>query len=233
MKTQTKLKAFLLTVAAFVSLAWAVPPLEATVVADMPDDYLADSQGANNWFYRWSSNGAYDPNNSFFTLNWANGPADYPNPGFDGPGYYDGTAILKLSGGDVVATPDFSKWISLRWQAPTNYAEGINLTGFFQRTQGGAEDGVTVLVQLNGVTQWSQAIAGTNNAQSAFAVGVFGAVNAGDQIDFLVNPNANPFFDNTVISASINVVPEPSTYALLGIGVVVGVMLRLRRRSVN
>ena len=173
----------------------------------MASSYAANAQGRNGWYYRWTSSGlGHQRDSDAYRLDWSPGGASYPNPGFDGDGYYYGAALLRLAAGRIVVSPNYDTWINVRWVSDDDYPNGVALTGAFQRLQSSEDalnDGVTALIQLNGVTKWIRVLSAADLSENTFNLSISEPIRAGDQIDFLVNPNANPYWDNTAITAEI------------------------------
>jgi PEP-CTERM motif len=128
---------------------------------------------------------------------------------------------LRLDGESGIA--------DVRWTAPT--AGSYSIAGLFQRIDNGNVP-VSVRVLLNGVALFSVDNFSTFNAQQAFNLANL-TLKAGDVLDFAEGaPQFNN--DSTGLSVTIipNTVPEPSSLALLGCGIL-GVLLkgwRQRRR---
>jgi len=126
-------------------------------------------------------------------------------------------------------------WAVRRW---TSTATGLmNLAGTVGRTQTGSGDGTTIRFYLNGTQLLSEAIAlpgGNDITPQSFDFDLILA--EGDVLDFAVDDNANPFFDNTLFNVLITqqiAVPEPTSVALLSGMLALVAVGRRRARGLN
>jgi hypothetical protein len=130
---------------------------------------------------------------------------------------YVPTDTLQLDGEDLVAT--------LRWTAPETAV--YDLSSLFERVDTSAEP-VDVYVIENGTTSIFSATDITGNGTEQTFSSTDLALTAGTTLDFdVLGEQAS--YDSTGVAATITVVPEPATYAMMFVGFAV-LAWRLRRK---
>jgi hypothetical protein len=172
----------------------------------------------------------------------ANGPTAFKNTNIT-PVTFGGT--LAMDPGQFLAAPGTPDDIVARWTAP---ATGLyQIEALFEGMQYivGATTDVHVLDNSTSifdgyVNGWVGRAYITTPAfgpspEQSFSTTL--AVSAGDTIDFVVGNGGNgQAYDGTGVSATIRSVPEPSSLALIGLGIAgslgyVGARKKARRRS--
>jgi len=145
----------------------------------------------------------------FFTTIWAEG--QHPN----GPG----------------GTQEAEQWAVRRWVSNASALVSISgEVGMYGETPTDA-DGVLAKVLVDGAMVFTEDISRTTTPH---AYSTTASVNVGSVVDFLISPKDNSYNDATTFSASIttDMIPEPSTFGLLGAGAIglLGYMRERRRR---
>lgn len=90
-----------------------------------------------------------------------------------------------------------------RWKVALNGS--VTLTGRFADADPGGGDGIVVAIRKNGADVWARTI--PNGGSEQFALTVAGV--RGDLFDFVVNRGANPSYDSTAFSVTIDYTPTP------------------------
>lgn len=145
--------------------------------------------------------------------------------GWQAPGFMvtganvSGAPSSGLNPGQLLVHPasgaSLTTYNVVRWTAPAAGTYDIVANWLAVSTvTGGVNDGVDVHVVVNGVSNYTAAVAPGMSANSS---GLSVTLSAGSFIDFVVGPGAsgNNTNDSTVFDASITLVPEPSSALLL------------------
>jgi hypothetical protein len=216
MEKKNVMMAVLVTVFAWATLVSAA----TTIVAQWPGEFAINSQGANNWYYLETSEGVYNNSETVNQIPWnstQNAYYDY--------NYSTGMGTICGVWPDQILPGEYgTKLTVLRWVSEVN--SDIQITGSFQKPcSESSYDGIVAMILVNGETKYSQAIGATDIDFYSFDFTVTD-VQVGDDIDFVVNPNAHNWGDETKLAATISVVPEPVTLMFLCLGSIL-----LRKRS--
>jgi hypothetical protein len=209
-----------------------MPSRAATINVVNEFSILNNPNGA--WSAGWT--GALGGTLNLFTLNgstapelevWERGPLPYPaaaSTPFIGHNTTAGTipfTIFHVPTDDLQLHPGIDGVDAVvRWTAP--FSGAFFITGKFEGLDSTTTD---VHILLNGGRLLSGSI-GSNGAAVPFTLTT--GVNAGDHLDF-VGFGPNYFFDSTGLAATIARGPEPNSFALVIVGLLVFVILRRRR----
>lgn len=139
---------------------------------------FSGNQGYKNWYYQ-DDNGnslTYDPANS----RWQGTQSNH--------------ALWKDGG-----HPGTSRAARRRWIAPIDGT--IRITGNVKDTDSRGGDGVRVLIRKNGNTFWDRII--QNSDITGYNFDLTKTINAGDKIDFTINPRSNNNNDSTYFDPMI------------------------------
>lgn len=128
--------------------------------------------------------------------------------------------LLPIAPNDMVMHPGSGFAIVARWTAP--FAGTYTVNALWEDLDSNGGNGATGALVLDGTLLASGTWANGGGFTDARVLNL----TAGQLLDFVVDPNGDPFFDNTRLNATI-VVPEPSTPLLLS---VLGGCLMMRRR---
>jgi hypothetical protein len=122
--------------------------------------------------------------------------------------------------------PTASSFVVVSWLAPSTGTLS-SLRFLFSDLDSGGGNGVTCYVDKDNSTGnlWSQVVSNGGSSGEQVFNGL--NVNAGDRINFIVDPNGNEGSDSTRLMAEITFIPEPATVSLL----VLGGLALLRRRK--
>lgn len=115
----------------------------------------------------------------------------------------DQTVLLWRLGAHPGGTVDAIR----RWVSPVDGT--VAISGAFNDGDPGGGDGVNVYIRKNGAAVFSQDV--PNGGQAPFTLTV--PVVKGDQLDFVVNRKANPSYDTTAFSATLNFTGIPRKQA--------------------
>jgi hypothetical protein len=170
---------------------------------------FSGTQGQNGWYY--GSCPAFDTAD-FVQMSWYDGDSWYGVESFSTP-------YLNSTGG--YPGMDSADWAVRRWVS--DYTGQIHITGDFRDLDTMAGDGANVRILLNETEIYSY----LNIPSIAADYEVSAYVEAGDIIDFAIDPVSDTIFDNTRFT-SVIVTPEPCTILLLGFG---GLVLRKKSRA--
>lgn len=187
----------LATAEALSNLVLATPALTAHCPAPRPPqtpactqkpvysaiDDFSDSQGRDCWSYLDSSGAPMIFDNARSL--WRKEP--------------DQTALIWQVGMHPGSTVDAIR----RWLTPVDGA--LTLTGTFRDSDPGGGDGIMVFIRHNGAAVFTQDV--PNGGQAAFNLSL--DVTRGDTLEFVVNRKANPNYDSTSFTASMNFAPTP------------------------
>ncbi len=234
-------------VLSFLVLLASSTQLRAGVIAASAADFSTASNPNGQWGYGFSTSlGAFTPYTS--TGNFG-GNANLPgwfgilNPPFSEPWVIKNTSGstqtvsgLQLGAGELAFHPGQTGQFSIvRWTAPT--ADTYTINGFFDARDRFNGTTVDIHVLENGSSLFNMNLSGVLGTQKPFSF--VRSLNAGDRIDFVVGFGTdNSFFnDSTGLSATIStpdtVVPEPSSVALLGMGLLTICGYGWRRRRIT
>lgn len=146
--------------------------------------------------------------------------AFYTDPSIDPNGLYNDTGStfsnfgIVLAAGEFALGPDFGPSV-VRFTAPTlGYYHVSADFALVQNTNGGA-----FMYVYHNTTQL-----GSNTSSSTYSYSSLSDIllNAGDTIDFVVGgPGSGTDTTSLSATATFNAVPEPSTYAILCLGIVI------------
>ncbi len=158
------------------------PTCNRKPVYSATDDF-SDSQGRDCWNYLDSSGAMmiFDNTRSL----WRKEP--------------DQTALLWQTGAHPGQTVDAIR----RWQSPVDGT--VRVSGSFVDGDPGGGDGILVTIRKNGTQIFTQDV--PNGGQSPFNLTL--PVTRGEQLDFVINRKANPSYDSTVFSASLQFTATP------------------------
>ncbi len=218
--------------------------VHAALIFSAVDDFsLTTNTESSTWSYRFSNDlvrdGAYQLQTSFSQLEplW-NPPTQYWN---DGNSIFvngavvgvnsSGSSITWIGNAATFLWPDNTIWmhpgsglVVMSWLSPLDTGVNIDFTFGDMDPNGVGQDatGFAWFVDLNdsnGLLASGVINEGSGDTGPLSLTGV--AVNAGDHINFVVDPNGNPFFDSTSFTATIAVIPEPATVRLFVAGLLV------------
>ena len=209
--------------------------------ANVAQDFSIGSNPGGAWSYGWASSLGQSFGLNLF--NWAFGagsnvalgwssanPANVSdaNPSvlylLNGTGQLFSYSTISAPSGSVNLHPGPADELAVvRWTAPT--AGTYLVSGAFR---GNDVAGTTTDVHiLRNSTSVMDGVVNGAGALQAFSQTL--ALAAGDRVDFAVGTGGNGFFnDSTGLSAVISAVPEPSSYALMLIGL--GTLAAVARR---
>jgi hypothetical protein len=91
----------------------------------------------------------------------------------------------------------------------------VEISGMFYDQDTGATSG---FITVDGVNLFNMPVPNTGNSNGFVTFDLFVAVAPGSTIDFGVNAGSDAFSDSTGVTATITVVPEPGSVALLMLG---------------
>jgi len=213
--------------------------------ADVARDFSIGSNPGGAWSYGWAP--TIGQSFALNLFNWAFGAGSNvafgwsaANPALvsdanpsvlyllNGTGQLFSYSTISAPSGTVNLHPGPAGELAVaRWTAPT--AGTYLVSGAFR---GNDVAGTTTDVHIlrNNVSIMDGAVNGTGVSQAFSQTLVLAA---GDRVDFAVGTGGNGFFnDSTGLSAVISAVPEPSSYALMLIGLAaVGAATRRQNRS--
>lgn len=208
----------------------APPKLTAgLIVADSVSDF-SGTQGQDNWYYGFYDGDAPAP---FST-------ADFEQmPQFNGTSWFiqDGvfwTSLNATSGhpNGVVTSggrQPVEHWAVRRWMSEVDGL--VTISGVFADLNDEGGDGVNVSVIVNGSVVFMQTV---SNGQTDTSYSFTTTLSLGSSVDFAIDPLGSDHADRTKFTAMIEaqdappVVPEPSTFSLMGLGVLTLTVARRR-----
>ena len=212
----------------------------ALIFSAMDDFSLTTNTESSTWSYRFSDDlardGSYQLQASFsqFESLW-NPATQYWN---DGRSIFGDGAVVGVNNSGISITwignaatflwPNNTIWMHLgsglvvmSWLSPLNTFVDIDFTfgDMDPNGMGQGGTGFAWFVDLNdssGLLASGVITEGGGDTGPLSLTGV--AVNAGDHINFVVDPNGNRAFDSTSFTATIAVIPEPATVRLFVVG---------------
>ena len=211
-------------------------PLKLTaglIVADSVSEF-SGTQGQDNWYY-----GFYD----------GDAPAPFSTPDFEQMPEFNGTSWFIEDGvfwtslnatsghpnGVVTSggrTP-VEHWAVRRWVSEVDGL--VTISGIFADLNDEGGDGVDVSVIVDGSVVFTQTIPNGQTADTNYSFTTTSSLGAA--VDFAIDPRGSDHADRTkftamieVQDAPVGVVPEPSTFSLLGLGALTLAVVRRRGR---
>jgi hypothetical protein len=159
-------------------------PAPVVTLADSIDEFSC-SQGADNWYYGYST-GAFNGSNfvqmSYCASRW-----------------FISESITYPSCGGSALHPQSSRWVVRRWVSEV--AGTVRVSGGIKKYNTNGGDGVTGYIFVDGVQVWSQAVAATDSTGFEYAIEI--EVSVGSHVDFAVSPNAGDYADGTYFWSTI------------------------------
>ena len=208
-----------------VSLVLLPAVARAQVIADLQADFSLAAQGTNGIQY-----GNYTSANSttgtFTTAGWV----------VSGSSWY---------GGESLGTPAISMTINhpavdtlnpavrrytIGSSGEPSLAGFVEISGMFYDQALGLTSG---FITVDGVNLFNMDVPNTGDSSGFVTFDLIVAVAPSSTIDFGVNAGADAFSDSTGVTATITVVPEPSTISLLLLAGGGSLVLFCRRRAVS
>jgi hypothetical protein len=180
------------------------PACPVKPVYSAADDF-SDSQGRDCWTYLDSSGATMVFDNA--NARWRKEP--------------DQTVLIWRLGTHPGSTVDAVR----RWQSPVDGT--MTLSGSFADGDPGGGDGVMVAIHRNGAPVFTQDV--PNGGQAPFSLSL--TVARGDLVDFVVNRKANPSYDSTAFSVSMNFTRTPRKEAWTWSNCVEPLVSRLASRA--
>jgi hypothetical protein len=209
-----------------IGIAWTLsaPVAQAGTLADSVADFSL-TQGSNNWFYGYYPASNLTP--SGFTLLDSTEGGCWHHSETWWPSWT--TIFADVVHPNGVNSPDQLEWVVRRWVSPADYAS-ITISGELAKFDSGG-NGVIGSILVDGATVFSKTLSGCDTTVKYFTVTT--SVLAGSTVDFVVKPRTTDYFDSTLFTgvisgASQNTVPEPTTTALVG----AGLLLFSKRRRI-
>jgi len=129
----------------------------------------------------------------------------------------------------MLVHPGSIELVILSWLAPSS---GLaNIVYSFRDLDPNFNNGVLWFVERNNANTTLNSGTFANGGASGTLSLVNVPVNAGDRLNFIVDPNNDFFFDSTQVSATITFVPEPSALTLTGLAIASAIGGRWRKRN--
>lgn len=186
-------------------------------------DFSGTNQGTNGWYYLSSPGG----DNNWSELTASGGVWGTTSTGMDPYVASAGNKLQMLPGYDNVNIT----WVAAKWVSTMN--ADLTIDGAWWRSNGAATGELfqnEVMVRVNGVTLGSTVIDGSTSESNKLAFSYNVTVNAGDAVEFIVNPLSNNWADETLLQVAISgtPVPEPASLAVVacGLGLLIGKKFR-------
>lgn len=219
------------------------PVGEAETLADVRGDYvpastfpLEDTFGTGTWTYYRMLN---DNFSSRTELIWIDPPEKgqsgpyygVPTDGFGLPGVRDGQLYddgAAPSADQIAWHPTLNDSVNIQWVAGVGESGPLLLSGSFSQV-GEGNSSVVFSIFVNGLSVYSLTTPnpGSNNGVSTpFSIPFTSA--EGTTVDFVLETNSPIGGQESLLSANIATVPEPSTWAMLFVAFGVA-MVGLRR----
>lgn len=198
------------------------PPVQPTAVADSSTDWVANSQGANGWYYGYynytaDADHAYDPNSDFNNSDpnwtfqggaWQLGEAG--NPGANPPWDTIGQTDWHPNGDNQ---PQGAHWVIRRWVSD---ADGdLHARVQFRKANLGGGNGTTLHVLHNGSEVYAKTVAFNDGVGVDTYVALPGVL-LGDKIEFALDPKGTDGLlgdgaDGSYLQATIRTGPAPQS----------------------
>lgn len=193
------------------TIAFMSSPVRAVVLADTQADFSVVAQGTNGFEY-----GVYTGPNALVE----NGSVAFSTANFtvtNGDTWYGGENLGTPALTATVQHPGLSLNPAVRrYTVGSNgeplYAGLVQIAGRFSDLAGGATGG---FVTVDGVNFFNQPVPNTGDATGFVDFDFNALVLPGSHIDFGVTAGADAFSDSTRMVATISIVPEPASLALL------------------
>lgn len=164
---------------------------QAATLAEWPIGFVGEKQGANGWWYLYSSAKEYNPSEVENQMN-TNTDRYYSSSKDNGSAiWYIGTMLPGLNSNPV-----------LRWICPS--AATVTIKGTVQNyniSKDKDADGWTFFIRVNGTEKWNKKIAKDDGTSYTFEVTA--ELKDSDKIDFLMDREANKWFDEGIVKIQI------------------------------
>jgi PEP-CTERM motif len=227
---------------AVISFLISTGPASATIIADARGDFFSgvnngdpgvlSAAGTGTWNYLASDTAdpTSDPN-GLNGLNWSTLRNSYEyNP--SGP-FFDSVDLQSagLASDEIRMHPNSSgsaQYVVTRWITGVGEAGLINITGNVRKVDAGGGNGVTFDLFIDGVSAFTSTTLAFNDTIGT-AFNLSATVGVGSTVDFVVGAINNDSNDSTGLKVTISQVPEPTTLALMGLGLI-GMGFNRRKR---